>query len=110
MVEVHSLYTENITKQNGVIEWETFWDDRGQQTYRVNPLFSELCACSELRKQWKFTRYVCCHLALESLLLCPPYLEMAYGDFLDARQQQTNQLKSIVLVTVSMLRIYLSTL
>ena len=32
-------------------QWETFWDDRGQQTYRVNPLFSELCACSELRKQ-----------------------------------------------------------
>ena len=50
-------------------QWETFWDDRGQQTYRVNPLFSELCACSELRKQWKFTRYVCCHLALGSLLL-----------------------------------------
>ena len=50
------------------IQWETFWDDRGQQTYRVNPLFSELCACSELRKQWKLTRYVCCHLALESLL------------------------------------------
>ena len=50
-------------------QWETFWDDRGQQTYRVNPLFSELCACSELRKQWKFTRYVCCRLALESLLL-----------------------------------------
>ena len=49
-------------------QWETFWDDRGQQTYRVNPLFSELCACSELRKQWNFTRYVCCHLALESLL------------------------------------------
>ena len=49
-------------------QWETFWDDRGQQTYRVNPLFSELCACSELRKQWKFTRYVCCRLALESLL------------------------------------------
>ena len=41
----------------------------GQQTYRVNPLFSELCACSELRKQWKFTRYVCCRLVLESLLL-----------------------------------------
>ena len=53
-------------------QWETFWDDRGQQTYRVNPLFSELCACSELRKQWKFTRYVCCHLALESLLLTKP--------------------------------------
>ena len=52
-----------------IFEWETFWDDRGQQTYRVNPLFSELCACSELRKQWKFTRYVCCRLALESLLL-----------------------------------------
>ena len=50
-------------------QWETFWDDRGQQTYRVNPLFSELCACSELRKQWEFTRYVCCRLALESLLL-----------------------------------------
>ena len=50
------------------LKWETFWDDRGQQNYRVNPLFSELCACSELRKQWKYTRYVCCHLALESLL------------------------------------------
>ena len=54
---------------NHEVQWETFWDNRGQQTYRVNPLFSELCACSELRKQWKFTRYVCCHLALESLLL-----------------------------------------
>ena len=40
---------------------------RWQQTYRVKPLFSELCACSELRKQCKFTQLVCCHLALESL-------------------------------------------
>ena len=58
-------------------QWETFWDDRGQQTYRVNPLFSELCACSELRKQWKFTRYVCCHLALESLPLSPNFHRIA---------------------------------
>ena len=59
----------NFYRQLGGNQWETFWDDRGQQTYRVNPLFSELCVCSELRKQWKFTRYVCCRLALESLLL-----------------------------------------
>ena len=61
-------------------QWETFWDDRGQQAYRVNPLFSELCACSELRKQWKFTRYVCCHLALESLLLGLGWATDSVGD------------------------------
>ena len=61
---VHAIKARDQSSQ-----LETFWDNRGQQTYRVNPLFSELCACSELRKQWKFTRYVCCRLALESLLL-----------------------------------------
>ena len=64
-----ALDTRNVVIVKSLCQWETFWDDRGQQTYRVNPLFSELCACSELRKQWKFTRYVCCHLVLESLPL-----------------------------------------
>ena len=32
-----------------------FWDAWWQQTYQVKSLFSVMCACSELRKQWKFT-------------------------------------------------------
>ncbi len=31
------------------------WGARWQQTYQVNPLFSVMCACSELGQQWKFT-------------------------------------------------------
>ena len=32
---------------------EDLSDARWQQTYHVNPLFLEMCAFSELRKQWK---------------------------------------------------------
>lgn len=40
--------------------WET-WGARLQQTFQVDPLLSEVCACSEWSKQWKITWYVCCH-------------------------------------------------
>ena len=33
----------------------------------VNTLFLEMWACSERRKQWKFTWLVCCHLTLKKL-------------------------------------------
>ncbi len=49
------------------IRWETegLLCDSGLN--RVNPFFFRMCACSELRKQWKSTGNVCCHLAFWSL-------------------------------------------
>ena len=68
----------------------------------VKPLFSELCACSEQHKQWKFTRKVCCHLALESL---PLKLEIWESSLWEGKQKQWTLLV-IVKWSISTLYLY----
>ena len=48
IIKIKKIKQTRINNQIG-----DFWDARWQQTYQVNPLFTEMFAWSERCKQWK---------------------------------------------------------